>query len=120
MQLHELVSLIERSHPEMDRSSVARIALILSLSNPDLDVLQKSDEFESQCREINNRLLAATDQNNAVAYELDQLASSDPCEFSPDHLWTLIRAIKVQSQFLSLYLDGVKSPALDLQVTDAS
>ena len=33
-----------------------------------------------------------------------RLASSDPRDFTPDQIWVLIRAIKVQSQVLQLYV----------------
>ena len=36
--------------------------------------------------------------------ELEQLAHSDPKDFSQDQIWVLIRAIKVQSQILQLYV----------------
>jgi hypothetical protein len=107
MRLCELVAEIERFQPEADPSTVARMAMLLALSNANLDELHNRDEFERQYHEIENRIRASMDQHAAVAEELDTLASSDPCEFSPDHLWTLIRAIKVQSQILSLYLDGI-------------
>jgi hypothetical protein len=42
------------------------------------------------------------DQHAAVSNELDELATGEPCEFAPKHVWTLIRAIKVQSQFVDL------------------
>jgi len=43
------------------------------------------------------------DQVAAVAEELDMLASSQPSEFSPSHIWTLLKAIRVQQQMLDLY-----------------
>ncbi|HEV3004330.1 MAG TPA: hypothetical protein VGX78_07700, partial [Pirellulales bacterium] len=57
------------------------------------------------------RLQAATDQHAAMTQELEQLASSDPEKFSPDQIWVLVRAIKVQSQVLSLY---VGQPPIDV------
>jgi hypothetical protein len=107
MRLCELVAEIERFQPQADPSTVARMAMLLTLSNPDLSDLRNRQEFERQYHDVENQIRASMDQHAAVADELDTLASSDPCEFSPDHLWTLIRAIKVQSQILSLYLDGI-------------
>ena len=43
--------------------------------------------------------------------ELEDLASSDPKTFSQEQIWVLIRAIKVQSQILQLY---VGHPILDV------
>lgn len=54
---------------------------------------------------------AATDQHAAMTQELEDLASSDPREFSPDQIWILVRAIKVQSQVLKLYA-GSASPSI--------
>jgi hypothetical protein len=51
------------------------------------------------------RLEAAADQHSAVADELDQMCADGPIQFSPDQLWTLLRAVKVQSQILELYTD---------------
>ena len=36
--------------------------------------------------------------------ELELLTQSDPKKFTPDQIWILIRAIKVQSQILQLYI----------------
>jgi hypothetical protein len=36
--------------------------------------------------------------------ELESLARSDPRKFTPEQIWVLIRAIKVQSQILQLYV----------------
>ena len=46
----------------------------------------------------------------AMTEELETLAQSDPHEFTPDQIWVLIRAIKVQGQILQLYLG---EPVLD-------
>jgi hypothetical protein len=50
------------------------------------------------------RLQAATDQHAAMTEELESLARSDPRKFTPEQIWVLIRAIKVQSQILQLYV----------------
>jgi hypothetical protein len=39
-----------------------------------------------------------------MTQELEELASSDPEKFSRDQIWVLVRAIKVQSQILQLYV----------------
>jgi len=62
-------------------------------------------------KEMGLRLQAATDQHAAMTEELESLARSDPRKFSPEQIWVLIRAIKVQSQILELY---VGDPALDV------
>ena len=57
------------------------------------------------------KLQAATDQHAAMTQELEDLANSDPEKFSRDQIWVLIRAIKVQSQVLQMY---VGQPLLDV------
>ena len=47
----------------------------------------------------------------AMTEELERLSNSDPRGYTPDQVWVLIRAIKVQSQILQLY---VGEPALDV------
>ncbi len=51
------------------------------------------------------RLEAAADQHAAVADELDHMCVDGPIHFSPDQLWTLLRAVKVQGQILELYTE---------------
>jgi hypothetical protein len=46
----------------------------------------------------------ATDQHAAMTEELEELAASDPKSFNQDQIWILIRAIKVQSQVLQMYV----------------
>ena len=40
----------------------------------------------------------------AMTEELERLAASDPERFTQDQIWILIRAIKVQSQVLQMYV----------------
>jgi urease accessory protein UreF len=75
------------------------------------------DEFVDDARlasawqQMDLRLQAATDQHAAMTEELESLARSDPQRFTADQVWILIRAIKVQSQILQLY---VGEPAMDI------
>ncbi len=57
------------------------------------------------------QLQVATDQHAAMTQELEELAASDPQQFDQDQIWILIRAIKVQSQVLQMY---VGHPLLDV------
>jgi hypothetical protein len=52
-----------------------------------------------------------TEQYGAVAKELESLADTEPCEFDPQHIWTLIRAIKVQSKFVDLLTTNTLVPS---------
>ena len=69
-----------------------------------LDELEDESKLAVAWQEVGLRLQAATDQHAAMTEELDRLAQSDPLKFSPEQIWVLIRAIKVQSQVLELYL----------------
>ncbi|MFV1965716.1 MAG: hypothetical protein ACC628_09865, partial [Pirellulaceae bacterium] len=65
----------------------------------------------SAWKEMDLRVKAATDQHAAMTEELECLARSDPQRFTSNQIWILIRAIKVQSRILQMY---VGEPALDL------
>ena len=83
---------------------VARLCLLLANSTDDVSKLQDERELTAAWREMGLRLQAATDQHAAMTEELESLARSDPRRFTPDQIWVLIRAIKVQSQILQLYV----------------
>lgn len=104
MDAQHLVNSIATMRPQDSPEEHLRLALLLSLQNDDLQLLLDPKELERQCSEIAIQLSAATDQHAAVASELDSLATTSPCEFNPEHLWTLVRALKVQSQVLNMYL----------------
>jgi hypothetical protein len=53
--------------------------------------------------ELTLRLQAAADQQAAVTEELEAIANTDPQKFTPQQIWTLIKAIKVLSQTLEFY-----------------
>lgn len=106
MIAQDLVQAVSDLRPEYTPAQQLRIALLLSLQHADINELTTdSIELEQQLSNVSMQLSATTDQHAAVSGELDSLASTSPCEFTPDHLWTLVRAIKVQSQILDLYLD---------------
>jgi hypothetical protein len=104
MHCRDLAAKIERLHPEAETRDVARVCLLLSNAIDDLDRLDGEDQIESAWREMGLKLQAASDQHAAMTQELEDLASSDPQQFSPEQIWILVRAIKVQSQVLQLYL----------------
>jgi len=66
--------------------------------------LSDEDILTEAWREAGLRLQLATDQHAAMTEELESLARSDPRRFAPEQIWVLIRAIKVQSQILQLYV----------------
>ena len=104
MNCNTLASRIENLHPDAEPKDVARLCLLLSNSVDNLDDLCSEQELSEKWQEVGLRLQIATDQHAAMTEELEELASSDPKRFSPDQIWVLIRAIKVQSQVLHLYV----------------
>jgi hypothetical protein len=111
MNCHELAARIETLQPTSGPRDVARLCLLLSNTVEDISALENQDTLTSAWKETGLRLQAASDQHAAMTEELENLARSDPKKFSPDQIWVLIRAIKVQSQILQLY---VGEAALDV------
>lgn len=111
MKCTDLARRIERIRPGAEVRDVARLCLLLSNSADNLDDLLDDAQLAAAWKEMDLRLQAATDQHAAMTEELECLARSDPQRFSADQIWILIRAIKVQSQILQLYLG---EPALDV------
>src|SRR5690606_22555893 len=97
--------------PQAEIRDVARLCLLLSNAVNDVERLPDDSALKSAWEEMGLRLQAATDQHAAMTEELELLAQSDPRQFTADQIWVLIRAIKVQSQILQLY---VGTPALDV------
>lgn len=104
MNCNNLATRIENLHPNAEPQDVARLCLLLSNAVDNLDELCDEQELSEKWQEVGLRLQIATDQHAAMTEELEDLASSDPKKFSPDQIWVLIRAIKVQSQVLQLYV----------------
>ena len=103
MEINELIQRISKMCGHKEPSELLRMAFLVSLRIDNLDSL--TDEILQQLySDVTLELQAANDQHAAVSEELDELAESQPCEFSPTHVWTLVRAIKVQSRCLQLYL----------------
>lgn len=107
----ELAERIQTLQPSADVKDVARLCLLLSNSVKDTEQLADDDLLTTVWKEVGLKLQAATDQHAAMTAELDELSTSDPRSFTPDQIWVLIRAIKVQSQILQLY---VGQPALNV------
>jgi len=104
MNCHELARRIERLQPEADLRNVARLCLLLANAIPDVGQLQDDQQLTVAWQDVYLRMQATADQHSAMTEELDSLARSDPKRFTPDQIWVLIRAIRVQSQILQLYL----------------
>lgn len=111
MTCQELAARIEELQPEAMPRDVARLCLLLTNSVQDIEKLAGEEALAEAWQEMGMRLQAATDQHAAMTEELEALAQADPAEFSMDQIWVLIRAIKVQSQILQLY---VGQPTVDV------
>ena len=104
MNVQDLAVLLKQRHPQCGSTDIARLCLVLLNSLDSVDDLNDDDRLEQACREAILRHQFATDQHAAMTQELEELAASDPAKFSKDQIWVLVRAIKVQSQVLQLYL----------------
>lgn len=104
MTCQQLAQRIQRLQPDAATRDVARLCLLLANTCDDVGKLDDDRYLTAAWREASLRLQAATDQHAAMTEELELLARSDPQEFTPDQIWVLIRAIKVQGQILQLYL----------------
>ena len=111
MNCQALAENIQKLQPQASTQDVARLCLLLANYSDELEEFQEIDKLKSAWNEISMKLQAATDQHAAMTEELEELASSDPEKFSRDQIWVLIRAIKVQSQVLQMY---VGQPLLDV------
>ena len=104
MKCHELADRIERLQPEAMPRDVARLCLLLANYVNDIELLDDDEHLSQAWQEMGIRLQAATDQHAAMTEELERLADTSPDELNLEQVWILIRAIKVQSQVLQLYV----------------
>ncbi|QDV14081.1 hypothetical protein CA51_39750 [Rosistilla oblonga] len=105
MTCHELAKRLLALQPELTPQSVAQLALLILNGVSDADELTDDQTLLRHWHSASFRLQAAADQHAAMTDELEQLAGDGPVKFEPDQIWTLLRAIKVQSQLLELYTD---------------
>jgi hypothetical protein len=111
MTCQDLAARIQKIQPAAVPRDVARLCLLLTNLVDDVATLEDERRLAEAWKQTGLRLQAATDQHAAMTQELERLAQSDPEKFTPDQIWVLVRAIKVQSQVLSLY---VGQPPLDV------
>lgn len=104
MEPQHLLKHVMARLPEATPGEVFRMAMLVCHQAGDSVDLGDDDALDRKIRDITLQLAIHEDQHAAIASELDNLASTEPCQFSTQHLWTLIRAIKVQSQLLAMYL----------------
>lgn len=105
MTCHELAKRLSELNPSLSQVDVARLTLMILSQASDPRLLIDDDQLLAAWRNATFRLEAASDQHAAVAEELESMCASSPVEFTPQQLWVLLRAVKVQSQILELYTD---------------
>ncbi len=104
MTYHELAERVEEFQPGATPRDVARLCLLLINHVGDIEELDDEDRLVEAWQEMGMRLQAATDQHAAMTAELEELATGDLSQFTVDQVWVLIRAFKVQTQVLQLYV----------------
>lgn len=104
MNCQELAARLERLQPAAAPRDVARLCLLLNNSPEGPDALTDDERLCEAWQQVALRLQLAADQHAAVLQELEQLANSDPEKFTPDQIWILVRAIKVQAQLVAMYM----------------
>ncbi len=105
MNCHSLSQRISELQPELAPVDVARLCLLIFTNVQDVDSLGDDEVLKKAWRNASFRLEAATDQHAAVSQELEEMCGDGPIQFTPEQLWILLRAVKVQSQILELYTD---------------
>jgi ABC-type transporter Mla MlaB component len=104
MTCQELATRIEQLQPEASAREVARLCLLLTNFVDDLSELEDEGRLAEAWQEMGMRLQAASDQHAAMTEDLEELSRIDSSLFSLEQVWVLIRAIKVQSQIIQLYV----------------
>jgi hypothetical protein len=102
MTCQEIARHLAELNPEMGPAQIAQLCLLV-LRNSGGERLEDRASVAKAARAASFRLDAAADQHAAMTAELEAIFSEGPVRFSADQIWTLLRAVKVQSQLLELY-----------------
>jgi hypothetical protein len=105
MTCQQLAARIESIDPTLSPSDVARLCLLILNQQLPEEMLETDAGLEKVWKTSVFRLELAADQHAAVSEELAAFGMDGPVGFSPDQLWMLLRAVKVQSQILEMYID---------------
>ena len=106
MNCHEIVQRLAAISPDLSQVELARLTLMILVQTEDSSRLQDDQALIHAWKSATFRLESASDQHAAVANELDRMCNDGPVQFTPDQLWVLLRAMKVQSQDLELYTEA--------------
>lgn len=104
MDATKLLTAIAKLRPYSSLEEHLRLALVIATQQDEFAPLGDATTLERRIQETVLQLQATTDQHAAVSNELESLAAMTPCEFTPNHMWTLVRALRVQSQIINLYV----------------
>lgn len=104
MQCHQLAARIQQLEPEAAPRDIARLCLLLANAVENLADLADEHRLGQAWQAMGIRLQAASDQHAAMTADLEALASAQPMALTTEQVRVLIRAIRVQSQILQLYL----------------
>lgn len=103
MTCQDLAQRIAQLHPGLAPSEVAQLCLLVLRTAEAPASLAEPATLEKSLRAASFRLDAASDQYAAMSAELEAIFGAGPVRFSADQIWTLLRAVKVQTQLLELY-----------------
>jgi hypothetical protein len=104
MTMTQLITWLEALEPNASPCERAEwLFLLVQDCQGELSCYENPEAVLARLKPLRLQWQWTLDQEAAVADELDQLASTHPAEFSPKHVWTLIRAIKVQKQIIGFY-----------------
>ena len=87
MNCQTLAERIQVLEPTADVREVARTCLLLTNTVDSLDQLNSNRALMEAWRELSLKLQLATDQHAAMTEELEQLAHSNPENFSKEQIW---------------------------------
>lgn len=104
MNCQLLAQQIERLMPGAPVRDVARLCLLLANHVSDTTVLSDDERLSEAWRTVMLRMQGASEQHAAVVEDLERISIEEPEKLSPEQVWTLIRALRVQGQILNLYL----------------
>jgi hypothetical protein len=102
MNAEHLVHEVQALMPNATRSEVLQVACLVGVET-EAGNHQGAAGLPQLVDDVRLRWKAAFDQFSAVSNEMYAIGRFDPCKFSPQQLWALLRSIKVQSQLLQLY-----------------
>lgn len=112
MEITRLLEMITERNPDAPPAVIFRMGMHVCHACQEQDPTSDERLLDQLLRDIAIKLALLEDQHSATADELDSLAGTEPCKFNAQHLWMLVRAIKVQSQFLDFFL-GPQSVSLE-------